>query len=171
MSVNPMLQVDQYPLPNPNELMASLANGKFLTKLDLTSAYQQMLLDEDSAELVTINTHQGLYEYSSLPFGIASAPAVFQRAMDTILQGIPHVVCYLDDILVTGESEDQHLQHLEELSVATTAWRTVYDYTPEQVLVFPAISGVFRPLHQLGRSAYFRLQGQKPLLKHQHPGM
>ena len=115
VSVNPMLQVDQYPLPNPNELMASLANGKLFTKLDLTSAYQQMLLDKESAKLVTINTHQGLYECNRLPFGIASAPAVFQRAMDTILQGIPHVVCYLDDILVTGESEDQHLQHLEEV--------------------------------------------------------
>ena len=95
--------------------MANLANGKLFTKLDLTSAYQQMLLDEESAKLVTINTHQGLYECNRLPFGIASALAVFQRAMDTILQGIPHVACYLDDILVTGESEDQHLQHLEEV--------------------------------------------------------
>ena len=89
VSVNPMLQVDQYPLPNPNELMASLAKGKHFSKLDLTSAYQQMLLDKESAKLVTINTHQGLYECNRLPFGIASAPAVFQRAMDTILQGIP----------------------------------------------------------------------------------
>ena len=89
VSVNPMLQVDQYPLPNPNELMASLAKGKHFSKLDLTSAYQQMVLDKESAKLVTINTHQGLHECNRLPFGIASAPAVFQRAMDTILQGIP----------------------------------------------------------------------------------
>ena len=115
VTINPMLQVDQYPLPNPNELMASLAGGKHFTKLDLTAAYQQMLLDDESTKLVTLNTHKGLYECTRLPFGVASAPAVFQRAMDTILQGIPYVVCYIDDILVTGTSEADHLEHLEEV--------------------------------------------------------
>ena len=67
VTINPALQVDQYPLPNPTELMASLTGGKQFTKLDLTSAYQQMLLDSESAKLVTINTHQGLYEYTRLP--------------------------------------------------------------------------------------------------------
>lgn len=94
VTINPALQVDQYPLPNPTELMASLTGGKQFTKLDLTSAYQQMLLDSESAKLVTINIHQGLYEYTRLPFGVASAPAVFQRAMDAILQGIPEVMLY-----------------------------------------------------------------------------
>lgn len=115
VTVNPMLQVDQHPLPNPNELMATLAGGKSFTKLDLTAAYQQMLLDEESAKLVTLNTHKGLYKCTRLPFGVASAPAVFQRAMDSILQGIPYVACYVDDILVTGTSEADHRKHLEEV--------------------------------------------------------
>ena len=72
-------------------------------------------MEEDSQHFLTINTHQGLYQYTRLPFGIASAPAIFQRAMDTILQGIPHTVCYIDDILVTGATEDEHLQNLEEV--------------------------------------------------------
>ena len=54
-----MLQVDHYPLPNPNELMASLTGGKHFTKLDLTAAYQQMLLDDESTKLVTLNTCKG----------------------------------------------------------------------------------------------------------------
>ena len=74
-----------------------------------------MVLDDDSTKLVTINTHQGLYKGKCVPFGIASAPAVFQRARDTTLQGIPQVVCYIDDIQVMGASEEQHLQHLEEV--------------------------------------------------------
>ena len=78
MSLNPMLQVDQYPLPNPNDLMASLTRGKHFTKLDLSSVYQQMLLDEESTKLVTINMHKGLYEYTRLPFGVAASPAIFQ---------------------------------------------------------------------------------------------
>ena len=78
VTINLMLQVDQYPLPNPNELMASLAGGKHFTKLDLTAAYQQMLLDDESTKLVTLNTLKGLHKCTQLPFGVASAPAVFQ---------------------------------------------------------------------------------------------
>ena len=112
-TVNPQLDVDKYPLPNPTELFASLAGGCQFSKIDLSHAYQQLQLDESSRECVTINTHQGLYRYTRLPFGIASAPAIFQRTMDTILQGIPRTCCYLDDILVTGSTREEHLQNLE----------------------------------------------------------
>ena len=64
--------------------------------------YHQLVLDEDSQPIVTVNMHKGLYRYQRLPFGVASAPAIFQRAMENVLQGIPNVCVYLDDILVTG---------------------------------------------------------------------
>ena len=115
VTINPQLMVDQYPLPQPSDLMARLTGGQRFTKLDLTAAYQQMKLDEKSAKLVAINTHKGLYEFTRLPFGVASVPAVFQRAMDTVLQGISHCICYLDDILVTGPSDTEHLKNLEEV--------------------------------------------------------
>ena len=63
-------------------------------------------------DYVTINTHQGLYRYTRLPFGIASAPALFQKMMDTVLQGISGVTCYIDDILVSTADEKQHLKML-----------------------------------------------------------
>ncbi len=113
--MNQALTVDQYPLPKPEELFATLANGHKFTKLDLRQAYLQMELDESSRPYVTINTHQGLYQYTRLPFGIASAPAIFQRLMENILQGIPSVVCYIDDILVTGTSEDDHMKNLNKV--------------------------------------------------------
>ena len=115
VTVNSALQVDQYPLPKPEDLFATLVGGQKFTKLDLKQAYQQMPLMEDAKELVTINTHQGLYRFTRLPFGIASAPAIFQRAMDSILQGIPNVLCYIDDILITGRTEEEHLSNLEEV--------------------------------------------------------
>ncbi len=115
VTVNPSLDADQYPLPNPEELFASLAGGKRFSKIDLSQAYQQMPLQEESRVYTTINTHQGLYRYTRLPFGIASAPAIFQRTMDTILQGLAHVSCYIDDILITGVTEEEHLQNLEEV--------------------------------------------------------
>ena len=100
VTINPVLEVDQYPLPKSDDLLATLSGGKIFSKIDLSRAYQQMPLDEMSRHVVTINTHRGLFRYNCLPFGVASAPAVFQRAMDTILQGIPNVICYIDDILV-----------------------------------------------------------------------
>ena len=112
VTINPVMNIDQHPLPKPDDLFATLAGGKIFSKIDLTHAYQQMPLDEDSQKLVTINTHRGLYQYHRLPFGVASAPALFQKAMDTILQGIPHVICYIDDILVSGGSYTQHLQEV-----------------------------------------------------------
>ena len=74
-----------------------------------------MELEEESAKLVTINTHRGLYHYTRLPFGVASAPAIFQKVMDTILQGLSGVICYLDDILITASTEVEHLHRLAEV--------------------------------------------------------
>ena len=115
VTVNPALNVDQYSLPKPADLLSSLAGGQRFSKLDLTSAYQQVPLDEISVKLTTINTHQRLYDYTCLPFGVASAPTVFQKIMDTILQGISSVICYLYDILITGRNEVEHLRNLEEV--------------------------------------------------------
>ena len=115
VTVNPSLSVDQYPLPKVDDLLATLAGGKQFMKLDLTQAYLQLALHQDSKEYCTINTHRGLYRFNRLPFGIASAPALFQKTMDTILQGAPGAMCYIDDILVTGATNEAHLQNLEEV--------------------------------------------------------
>ncbi|XP_049333824.1 uncharacterized protein K02A2.6-like [Astyanax mexicanus] len=113
VTINPFLQVEQYPIPRIEDLFASLAGGQRFSKLDLSNAYLQMQVNESSRKLLTINTQKGLFCYNRLPFGIASAPAIFQRAMDQILQGLPNVHCYLDDILVTGCTDTEHLQHLD----------------------------------------------------------
>ena len=63
---------------------------------------------------MTINTHKGLFRYRRLPFEVSSAPAIFQRIMETLLQGIPGVCVYLDDILIIGRTEEEHLEHLTE---------------------------------------------------------
>ena len=64
---------------------------------------------------MTINTLKGLFEYTRLPFGVSSAPALFQRTMENLLQGLKHVCVYLDDILVTGTTERDHLDNLGEV--------------------------------------------------------
>jgi len=107
--------VDQYPLPKPQDLFATLSRGKQFTTLDLSQAYLQLTLSENSQKFVVINTHKGLYKFKRLPFGVASAPAMFQKVMDSILQGIPGVRCYIDDIIVTGATEGEHLNNLEQV--------------------------------------------------------
>ena len=111
--------MDQYLLPKPDELhvFTTLANGNFFSKVDLSQAYVQLQLDDTSAPYVSINTHQVLYSFTRLPFGVASVPAIFQKMMDKVLQGLERVLCYIDDILVCSEDEARHFQLLEKYSL------------------------------------------------------
>ena len=115
VTINPVLDVEHYPLPKPQDLFASLTGGQKFTKLDLQQAYLQLPLEEESQKYVTVNTHRGLFQYTRLPFGITTAPSVFQKTMDTMLQGLKGVVCYVDDILVTGEDDNSHLENLQHV--------------------------------------------------------
>ena len=108
-----MSQLHHYPIPKIEDIFATLEDGKTYTKLDLSQAYQQLKLDAESQKYLVINTHKGLFRYTRLPYGISSAPGIFQKAMETLLQGIPHVTVYIDDILITGENDADHLQTLE----------------------------------------------------------
>ncbi|KAL1258966.1 hypothetical protein QQF64_009543, partial [Cirrhinus molitorella] len=91
VTVNPVLTPEQYPLPLIEDLFSSLAGGQRFSKIDLCQAYLQMHVDPSSQDLLTIVTHKGMYQYQRLPFGITSAPALFQRAMDRILSGLTGV--------------------------------------------------------------------------------
>ncbi|XP_064464481.1 uncharacterized protein K02A2.6-like [Ornithodoros turicata] len=116
VTVNPQLAITQYPLPRPEELLAVLNGGQKFTKLDLSEAYLQMELDEEAKKLLVINTHQGLFQFNRMmSFGIASAPAVFQRTMEQVIAGLSSVACYLDDIIVTGRNDAEHLTNLDKV--------------------------------------------------------
>ena len=115
LTANKATVVDRYPIPKLDDLFASLSGGKIFTKLDMSQAYAQLELEEDSKDLTVINTSKGLFQYNRLCFGIASAPGIFQRAMELLLKDIPGVLCYLDDILICGSTEDQHLARVKHV--------------------------------------------------------
>ena len=75
-----------YPLLTPDEVFATLANGESFTKLDLSCAYKQMKVSTQIQQYLSITTHVSLFKYLRLPFGIASASAIWQKAMAVILQ-------------------------------------------------------------------------------------
>ncbi|KAL5506337.1 hypothetical protein EMCRGX_G007955 [Ephydatia muelleri] len=113
LTVNKAAIVDKYPLPRIEDILSSLGNARVFSKLDLANAYLQLPLEEESKEYITISTHRGLYRYNQLPFGVSSAPAIFQRTMESLLAGIPNVSVYIDDLLVSGSMEEEHLHTLE----------------------------------------------------------
>ena len=116
MTINQAAKLDAYPLPKIQDLFTSLSGGGvYFTKLNLSHTYQQLQLDETLRPYVTINTHKGLFQYTRLPFGVSSAPAIFQRTMESLLQGMDQVVVYIDDILIAGRTQAEHLKKLDEV--------------------------------------------------------
>lgn len=113
VSINKQLVIEHYPLPSVRELFSKLHGGQQYSKLDLSMAYKQLVLDEKSQELTCINTHRGLFKYTRLCFGLASAPSIFQRTMENLLAGMDGVLCLLDDILVTAENSTIHMNRLK----------------------------------------------------------
>ena len=113
LTVNQVSKLDNYPIPKIEDLLATVGGGEKCTKLDMSQAYQQMTLDEESRRFTTINTHKGLFQYNRLPFGVSSAPGIFQRTMENLLQGIPQVIVRMDDIPISGKDDDNHIANLE----------------------------------------------------------
>ena len=78
LAADQVVKVDNYPLPRKEDLLASLAGGKSFSKLDLAHTYQHIELEKEYFKYVDINTLKELFQYTSLPFGVAFAPAIFQ---------------------------------------------------------------------------------------------
>ena len=79
-------------------------------KIDLRSAYQQLVLNEESQKLCTINTHMGLFQYTQLPFGISSRPAIWPRFIEQVLAGLEGTCVIIDDLLVGGSNDDEEFR-------------------------------------------------------------
>ena len=93
---------DAYPIPRIDDTLDALNNAHFISTLDLRSCYWQVEIDETSTPITAFVTHRGLFECTVMPFGLANAPATFQRLMDIVLAGLKWQCClvYLDDIIV-----------------------------------------------------------------------
>ena len=111
-TVNKFLVDINYPLPRIEELFAELQGGQLFTKLDMSNAYKQLSLDENSQKLCAWSTHIGTFLVNRLPFGVKPASAIFQRIMENLFRNIQGVVVYMDDIVVTGITWEKRRENL-----------------------------------------------------------
>ena len=119
--LNKAVKREHYSIPTVYEIVAKIPEAKVFTVLDAKSGYLQMKLDYESSLLTTMNTPVGRYRWLKLPFRIKSAPELYQRAMDEMLEDIDHAYAIMDDILIAGRDIAHHDSVLEAvLNRATT---------------------------------------------------
>lgn len=115
--VNAVTQKDVYPLPRTSEVLDTLGRAKYFSKLDLKSGYWQIAMEPSDRHKTAFVTRQGLFEFLVMPFGLTTAPATFQRLMDSLLGDLlwKKVMVYLDDIIVFTETWEEHMVVLDEV--------------------------------------------------------
>ena len=106
--LNESVQREVHPIPKVDETLAQLAGAKVFSKLDANSGFLQIPLEEKSKLLTTFVTPFGRYCFNKLPFGISSAPELFQRRMNKILEGLEGYVDLIDDLLIYGKDQAEH---------------------------------------------------------------
>ena len=103
------------PLPKIDEIYTHLKDSKIYSTFDMQSGYYHMVLSEESRPKSAFVSAYGKWEFKRCPFGLAQAPAYFQRLVNEVLSGLTFAFGYLDDILVFSPDMESHLEHLRTL--------------------------------------------------------
>lgn len=111
--LNEAMKREHFMLPNHDDISPRLAGSTLFSKLDASSGFYQIPLHPDSCELTTFITLMGCYCSRRVPFGITSAPEIFQRKMTDLLCGIEGVEVIIDDILIHGKTRKEHDRRLD----------------------------------------------------------
>jgi hypothetical protein len=116
-SLNTKTVKDRYPLPRVDDYIERMIGCQYFTTLDLVSGYHQIKMAEDSISKTAFITPDGHYEYLCMPFGLVNAPALFQRAINSILGRLRHhiAMAYLDDILLPSTNFSTGLSTLRKV--------------------------------------------------------
>jgi hypothetical protein len=108
---------EKFQLPSVDETLSKLQDAKFFSKLDFSSGFWQINLEKNSQKLRTFISPFGRYKYKRIPFGITSAPEVFQKVLYEILSKLKseQVQVHADDILITGRTIEEHDRNLHKV--------------------------------------------------------
>lgn len=116
--LNEITVKDVYPLPKIDSILSKLRDAKYITKLDLSQAFHQIVIDPESRPLTAFGVPgRGTFRYKRLPFGLCNGPSSLQRIMDRLLgpKLEPHVFKYLDNIIIVTETFEEHLEWVEKV--------------------------------------------------------
>lgn len=113
--LNDVTTPDRYPVPHLQDFTSNLAGATVFSKIDLVRAYHHIPVNSEDIPKTAVITPFGLFEFLRMPYGLKNAAQAFQRLMDTVLQGLPYVFVYLDDILIASSNYRDHLLHIREV--------------------------------------------------------
>jgi transposase InsO family protein len=121
-SLNKSIRRSIYPMKTIEEVISNLNGMKYFSTLDAKSGFCQLPLDDESSYLTTFNTPLGRFRWLVLPFGIKSAPEIYQRTMDSMLEGIDGATAIMDDIIIAGKTLEEHDEILKSVLQRATEW-------------------------------------------------
>lgn len=115
--LNKVTKKDVYPLPRIDDALDCLHGASYFSSIDLRSGYWQIAVDAQDREKTAFVTHDGLYQFKVMPFGLCNAPATFERMIDFLLRGFKWLtcICYLDDVIVFSPTFETHLHRLADI--------------------------------------------------------
>lgn len=114
-AVNRKILGDKFPLPRIDDVLDSLGRAQFFSVIDLYNGFHQVPLEKESRDITSFSTSAGSFRWKVLPFGLNVSPNSFSRMMHLAFAGLQpdKLFIYMDDIIVTGKSEKDHLTNLE----------------------------------------------------------
>ena len=144
--LNHAVKREHFMLPNLDDIAPMLSGSKYFSTLDASSRFLQIPLDPSSSLLTTFITPFGRYCFNRVPFGITSAPEIFQRKMSQLLEGLEGVHVIMDDVLIHGKNEEEHdqrlkgvLQHIEQSGLKLNKDKCIFG--KEQLTYFGHLVG------------------------------
>ena len=114
-TLNKVLEVKHHPLPTLEECFSKVAGGVKFSKIDIRQAYNNLEIVEKDQSLTTLNTHLGQMAWTRVPYGMNNSGAIFQETIDSILADCKMTCCRVDDILVSGKDDKEHLENLNHV--------------------------------------------------------
>lgn len=116
--LNKIVVPQAQPFPLIDDLVIKTRNCKYFSKLDINSAFWSIPLRIEDRQKTGFVTQEGHFQWTCLPFGLKTAPAIFQRILSNIIRKhklSDFAVNYIDDILIFSTTFEEHIQHLSKL--------------------------------------------------------
>ncbi|GBG64065.1 hypothetical protein CBR_g40511 [Chara braunii] len=117
--LNAITVKNREPLPHIDYLLDRVQGCRYFSKIDLKSGYHQIAIRPEDQHKTAFQTRYGLYKFVVRPFGLCNAPGTFQHAMNRIFHDYldKFVIVYLDDILIFSKTVEEHVAHLDKVSL------------------------------------------------------